>query len=871
MILGGMLNAAGNVVNEVTGKNKSKKTIRGSVVLVKKNVLDFTSVYGTAADSVYEFLGQGVTLQLVSAENADHANGNGGKLGKLEGLENWNLTFTPPLAGGDTLYMVSFEWDVELGTPGAIIIRNNHAAEFYLKTITLEQVPGEGRIHFLCNSWVYPDKQYKKPRVFFSNKTYLPHETPAPLRKYREEELKTLRGNGTGELKQWDRVYDYALYNDLGDPDKGSKYARPVIGGSAELPYPRRERTGRPPSKSDPNTESRNFLPASFTNVYVPRDEQFGHLKKSDFIAFNLKSLVNSVIPFFKAFVNLTPNEYDSFKEVDDLYFNGIPIPTDALNQLASNIPIEMMKEFFRTDGQQLLKFPAPQVVEDRNVPTAWRREEEFAREMLAGLHPLLICLLKEFPPASKLDPEIYGDQSSCITKEDIEYNLDGLSVEEALSCNRLFILDHHDTLIPYLRRINEDTSTKIYSSRTLLFLRGDDTLKPVAIELSLPHPVGDKFGVVSKVYTPAEHGVEGSIWQLAKAFVAVSDSGYHQLISHWLNTHAVLEPFVIATNRQLSVVHPIYKLLHPHFRDTMTINGLAREMLVNADGVIESTFYPRQYSMEMSSAVYKSWNFLDQALPNDLKKRGIAIDDVNSPHGLQLLIKDYPYAVDGLKIWFAIEKWVRDYCSFYYKTDEMVQQDHELQAWWKELREVGHGDLKHEPWWPKMQNCEELIESCTIIIWMASALHAAVNFGQYAYGGYFPNRPTLSRRFMPEKGTPEYAELEKNPDKVFFRTMSTQLQSLIVTAVEQTLSSHASDEVYLGQRTPNWSTDAIPLAALEAFNKRLAEIEGEILNMNMDKKLKNRVGPVNVPYTLLYPTSQVGLSGKGIPNSISI
>ena len=114
----------------------------------------------------------------------------------------------------------------------------------------------------------------------------------------------------------------------------------------------------------DPKTESRNFLPASFTNVYVPRDEQFGHLKKSDFIAFNLKSLVNSVIPFFKAFVDLTPNEYDSFKEVDDLYFNGIPIPTDALNQLASNIPIEMMKEFFRTDGQQLLKFPAPQVVE---------------------------------------------------------------------------------------------------------------------------------------------------------------------------------------------------------------------------------------------------------------------------------------------------------------------------------------------------------------------------------------------------------------------------------------------------------------------------------------------------------------------------
>lgn len=98
------------------------------------------------------------------------ANGNGGKLGKLEAVENWNLTYTPPLAGSDSLYKVSFEWDEELGIPGAIILRNNHAAEFFLKTITLEDVPGEGRIHFVCNSWVYPDKQYKQPRIFFANK-----------------------------------------------------------------------------------------------------------------------------------------------------------------------------------------------------------------------------------------------------------------------------------------------------------------------------------------------------------------------------------------------------------------------------------------------------------------------------------------------------------------------------------------------------------------------------------------------------------------------------------------------------------------------------------------------------------------------------
>lgn len=175
-----------------------------------------------------------------------------------------------------------------------------------------------------------------------------------------------------------------------------------------------------------------------------------------------------------------------------------------------------------------------------------------------------------------------------------------------------------------------------------------------------------------------------------------------------------------------------------------------------------------------------------------------MAVKDSGSPHGLRLVVEDYPYAVDGLEIWFAIKSWVHDYCSFYYKEDDTVKKDSELQSWWKELREEGHGDKKNEPWWPKMQTREHLIEVCTIIIWVASALHASTNFGQYPYAGFLPNRPTISRRFMPEEGTPEYDELVNNPDKAFLKTITAQLQTLIGISLIEILSRHSSDEVYL-------------------------------------------------------------------------
>lgn len=77
----------------------------------------------------------------------------------------------------------------------------------------------------------------------------MPSQTPSGLRRLRGEELEILRGDGEGERKYFERLYDYDVYNDIGDPDKSWDLQRPVLGGKVR-PYPRRCRTGRPRCES---------------------------------------------------------------------------------------------------------------------------------------------------------------------------------------------------------------------------------------------------------------------------------------------------------------------------------------------------------------------------------------------------------------------------------------------------------------------------------------------------------------------------------------------------------------------------------------------------------------------------------------------
>ncbi|CAL5041925.1 unnamed protein product [Urochloa decumbens] len=732
----------------------------------------------------------------------------------------------------------SFAVPVSFGPVGAVRVVNEHTREMEIGGITVfreGEESGSDAVTFHCNSWVHPvDK-----RTFFPLNSYLPSQTPEGVARLRKEELQAIRGDGQGERKSYERVYDYDVYNDLGDPDRDLDTKRPVLGGK-DRPYPRRCRTGRGFTKNDPLSEKR-----SKEAFYVPRDEAFTERKNLTFKAKFALEALNALGQKIRTKDHKSLS-FPSLAAIDAMYKDGFRNhpEKDDLDWWSSLIH-ELEEEL-----GHFLQFEMPEIHDKDKF--AWFRDEEFARETLAGMNPLSIQLVTEFPIFSKLDEATYGPADSLITKELIEEQINRvMTAEEAVKNKKLFMLDYHDMLLPYVHAVRELDNTTLYASRTLFFLTADGTLWPIAIELTRPKSKNKPQW--RQVFTPGSDGsVTGSwLWQLAKAHVLAHDTGYHQLVSHWLRTHCCVEPYIIAANRQLSQMHPIFRLLHPHFRFTMEINAMARNLLISADGIIEGSFAPGKHCMDLSSAVYdKFWRFDMEALPADLIRRGMAVEGKDGK--LELTIEDYPYANDGLLIWDAIKEWVSDYVAHYYPSASDIAGDEELQGWWTEVRTKGHADKQDEPWWPVLDSRDSLIQVLSTIIWVASAHHAAVNFGQ-------PQGDAAA-------GV-----------GVLLDTFPSQFQSTLALPVLDVLSTHSPGEEYIGTHAdPAWLAEGKISSAFEKFRGRMMEIVAEIDDWNEDPERKIRHGAGVVPYVLLKPcygdpAEKTTVMEMGIPNSISI
>lgn len=133
---------------------------------------------------------------------------------------------------------------------------------------------------------------------------------------------------------------------------------------------------------TDPKCESR--LALLNLDIYVPRDERFGHVKFSDFLAYALKSLVQVLLPELTSLCDKTINEFDTFGDVLNIYEGGVKLPNgQTLNKIRQHIPWELLRELIRSDGERFLKFPMPDVIKGLNTIFQFMRQSSHASQFL--------------------------------------------------------------------------------------------------------------------------------------------------------------------------------------------------------------------------------------------------------------------------------------------------------------------------------------------------------------------------------------------------------------------------------------------------------------------------------------------------------
>lgn len=100
--------------------------------------------------------------------------------------------------------------------------------------------------------------------------------------------------------------------------------------------------------------------------------------------------------------------------------------------------------------------------------------------------------------------------------------------------------------------------------------------------------------------------------------------------------------------------------------------------------------------------------------------------------------------------------------------------------------------------------------------------MHAPINFGQYDYAGFMPQHPAVTRRLIPEDGSKEWEELQRNPLKFYLSSISDTDTTTTTMAVFGVVAAHAPNEEYIGQRSPTWTENEKPNATCSIMKSQI-------------------------------------------------
>ncbi|MFY0565420.1 lipoxygenase family protein [Archangium lansingense] len=445
-----------------------------------------------------------------------------------------------------------------------------------------------------------------------------------------------------------------------------------------------------------------------------------------------------------------------------------------------------------------------------------WQDDYEFARQAVQGVNPLHIKLITALPDGMPLTD---GDVRGLLSP--------GSSLAQTLAAKRVFLLDFEILEdIPMFRKVDEEGVEErrwAPAARGLLYLDDTRQLRPIAIQLG-------RDPAQAPVFTPNDSEYD---WLAAKIYLRCSEGNTHQMVTHAIRTHFVVEPFVMATMRNLPDPHPVYKLLRRHFRYTLAINDGARKGLLDKGGVFDdfiATGGPDQGHIKLGQKGYLRWKLADNKPRLDFERRGV-LDPAILPY--------YPYRDDALPLWDAIEEYVGGVLGHFYKSDAELMADAEMQAWWADLTERGLPADKLPC--TQLTRVADLVDILTTVIFSGSVQHAAVNYLQYEHYAFVPNAPLCMRREPPRK------KGVLGPDDIV-EMIPTKSQTMWQVAIGRALASFGDDEEYL-LHEGGWREEYFKEPGLAALQQRFQER----LRTQLDA-VKARNAKSEVPYTVLQP-----------------
>ncbi|XP_077585623.1 polyunsaturated fatty acid 5-lipoxygenase-like [Stigmatopora nigra] len=448
-----------------------------------------------------------------------------------------------------------------------------------------------------------------------------------------------------------------------------------------------------------------------------------------------------------------------------------------------------------------------------------WKEDFLFGYQFLNGCNPVLIQKIGTIPPKFP------------VTNDMVAGSLErGLTLDQEVKAGNIYMVDYE--VLDGIKANDTDPRAPQYMTAPicLLYKNTEDDVIPIAIQLA------QSPGESNPIFLPSDGEYD---WLLAKMWVRSSDFQHHQTVTHLLRTHLMSEMFAIAMFRQLAAVHPVFKLLVPHIRFTIAINTKAREELICERGLFDKANATGGGGhVQLVQKVMKTLTFTSLCFPDEMVARGMDSEQEVPP---------YFYRNDGRKVWEATKSFVFDVIHAYYSGDEEVRGDPEIQAFVKDVHDNGMRDFHQSEFPQSLQSREELIQYLTIIVFTASAQHAAVNFGQYDWYAWIPNAPSTMRKPPPDrKGSADMS--------LIMATLPDRGRSTWHLGAVWALSQYQKNEIYLGIYPDGHFVDEKINAYIEKFQKTLKEIGEGIQARNRELKC---------PYSYMSPDK--------IPNSVAI